>query len=325
MTLQMPDTQQALLKILSDGAFHSGESLGECLGISRAAVWKQLRQLDSYGLEVERHKGRGYRLAGGLSLLDDEVILRHISAPARASINRFSLFAQMDSTNQYLLEHLDHGHVCLCEQQTAGRGRRGRQWISPYGSNVYLSIAWGFSQGIAALEGLSLAVGVAVVDALNSLGCHDVSLKWPNDVLVNKQKLAGVLLELAGDASGDCFVVVGVGLNVNMPLLAGRAIDQPWTALQHLPGAEVNRNLVAARLLQALLLLLKNYEGQGFKHYRDRWEQLNAHKGQQVELLSPGKSVVGNMLGVSETGALRLEVEGREQVFLGGEISVRPR
>ena len=126
------------------------------------------------------------------------------------------------------------GLVCTAEQQTAGRGRRGREWISPFGRNLYVSTVWEFTQGAAALEGLSLAVGVAVAQALKGLGLPEVQLKWPNDIQHEGKKLGGVLLEMVGDASRQCQVVVGIGVNVAMPGAAANAIDQAWTDISRM-------------------------------------------------------------------------------------------
>ncbi|SMF45176.1 BirA family transcriptional regulator, biotin operon repressor / biotin-[acetyl-CoA-carboxylase] ligase [Alteromonadaceae bacterium Bs31] len=325
----MQSKQTQLLAVLADGNYHSGENLGELLGVSRAAVWKQLQQLEQLGIEVKSQKGKGYCIEGGLSLLSAKSIMAALSSDAAELLTRLDVLNGVDSTNQYLLEKVTqsevHGLVCTAEQQTAGRGRRGRPWVSPYGGNIYLSLAWRFSQGVAAVEGLSLAVGVAVAQALEGLGCEGLVLKWPNDVLYKGKKLGGILLELAGDASGEFHVIVGIGLNVRMAKGAGAQVDQAWTDLADVGGVSLERNRIIAHLLERLLPMLETYEREGFSQYHSAWEQRNAHLGRTVELESPANTVQGEMLGVTSSGGLRLQVGEREEVFLGGEISVRAK
>lgn len=324
----MNPTLLALIHILADGEIHSGEELGQAAGVSRAAVWKQLKQIEKLGISIISQKASGYRIPGGLSLLRVDELLSGLSADASAAIHRVALFDQLDSTNGWLLKRIAEGEprglVCLAEQQTAGRGRRGRVWVSPFAANLYLSVGWRFSQGIAALEGLSLAVGIAVCDGLQTLGYPQVRLKWPNDLLVADRKLGGILVEIAGDASGECAVVIGLGLNVRMPSSSQSEIDQPWTDLASLSaGAVPDRNGLVTAVLDQLMPMLDAYEDRGFGYYRERWESMAAHLGSEVVIQSPSSEVAGTLLGVTDSGGLRLQVEGGERIFLGGEVSLR--
>jgi len=204
------------------------------------------------------------------------------------------------------------------------RGRRGRTWVSPYAGNIYLSLSWDFTQGAAALEGMSLAVGVAVAEALRASGVDGAQLKWPNDILYGGDKLGGVLLEMTGDAAGACQVVVGVGLNVAMPEVAGGAIDQSWTDLRRLCNGEPpSRSQLLAHLLNELLPLLAGFEAGGFSPWRQRWQALDAFAGQRVVLSSGERKISGVAKGVDERGALQLETTTGTQPVFGGEISLR--
>lgn len=320
-----------VLGLLSDGRFHSGEELGELLGVSRAAVWKQLQKLDLLGLQLESVKGKGYRIPGGLDLLSGSRLHSLLDPEIKQLIKQLDIRLSVDSTNAEALRQASQigaGYLCLAEQQTAGRGRRGRSWVSPFGRNIYLSISWVFDEGILALEGLSLAVGLVVVEALEQLGFCGLGLKWPNDILAQNQKLGGVLLEINGDPAGQCQVVVGVGLNVSMPRGSTSDITQAWTDLRTLSPAHfdepgLGRNQLAASLINQLLGLLRDYANCGFGVYREAWQRRNAHHDQLVELNLPNRSVVGKVLGVDEKGALRLATDEGEQVFFGGEISLR--
>lgn len=316
---------QTILKLLSDGDFHSGKVLGELLGVSRTAVWKHLQKLEAYGVPLESVKGKGYRLPGGLELLDAERISTSLGSAARAGLSELQLCESVDSTNRLAMMRAQqgaaHGYVCLAEHQSDGRGRRGRQWASPYGQSIYLSAVAEFDGGAAVLEGLSLAVGVSLVRALRRAGAEGVGLKWPNDVLADGRKLAGILLEMSGDVAGVCQVVVGIGLNVNVA--AGAAdIDQPWVDVAELvPG--VSRNELVGFILDELLPMLLSYPQSGFAAHRDEWEALHVYQGLDVELSTVAQVTRGTALGVTSTGALRVDVGGVEQVFNGGEVSLR--
>lgn len=321
---------QTLLRLLADGEFHSGQELGEALGMSRAAVWKQLQKLPLLGLELQSIKGRGYRLEGGLELLSTDVIKQQLSLEAEKLLQQLDVFSTIDSTNAEALRnvHGGSGYVCTAELQTAGRGRRGRGWVSPFAKNIYLSLGWTFNGGAPQLEGLSLAVGVVIADVLKAYGFDDVQLKWPNDVLWRERKLAGVLLEMTGDVAGVCHVVVGIGLNVAMPVNAATTIGQPWADLEAIrrdTGAPkaVGRNALISELLSQLLPLLRDYPAHRFAAYRSRWEALNAHAGKIVELHTPNSIISGVLLGVSDAGALRLLTQNEEKIFYGGEVTVR--
>ncbi len=325
---EVPVYLPTLLQQLSDGCYHSGEALGSILGVSRTAVWKHLKKLEPLGLQVESVKGQGYRLSGGLDLLNRPAILAGLDATAASLLSDLAIFMTLDSTSTHAMQNgFDSGFVCLAEQQLAGRGRRGRSWVSPFGQNIYLSLVWHFEGGAAALEGLSLAVGVAIADALSSLGLEGVMLKWPNDILHKRRKLSGVLLEMSGDVSGACRVVVGIGLNIAMPTAVAGQIEQPWVDLKTLAqeqGVDApSRNQVVAVLLNQLLPLLAGFQRSGFIGYQQRWQALDAFAGQPVEIRSGDAMRIGVARGVSSSGALRLENSGQIVEIYGGEVSLR--
>ncbi|RDE18164.1 bifunctional biotin--[acetyl-CoA-carboxylase] ligase/biotin operon repressor BirA [Motiliproteus coralliicola] len=318
---------ESLLSILADGEFHSGESLGQQLGVSRAAVWKQLKKLDSLGIDCHSVKGRGYRVPGGINLLQIEQLRQGLTPAAQQGLSEIELALSIPSTNRLAMQQAQqqncHGRLYLAEQQTAGRGRRGRDWASPFGRNLYFSLSWSFSGGAAALEGLSLVVGLALQQGMQALGVDGVELKWPNDLLFRGRKLAGVLLEMSGDASGLCQVVIGVGVNVAMPQTAAQEIDQPWTDLVTIAQRPLDRNAVLAGLLNALIPAMQQFEQQGFAPFREQWQQHNAHRDQLVRLSTESFTVQGRCVGVNESGALLLQSDEGEQAFHGGELSLR--
>lgn len=320
-----------LLPLLASGDFCSGQVLADAMGVSRTAIWKQLNGLAELGLEIESVKGRGYRIPGGIELLDAAQVRKGLRPVAASLMARLELFDSIDSTNAEAMRQVAAGKgitglVCSAEQQTAGRGRRGRAWVSPYARNLYVSLLWQYHQGATALEGLSLAVGVAVARALTACDLPPVQLKWPNDIVYEGAKLGGVLLEMTGDAAGTCQVIVGVGLNVAMPVVAASTIDQAWTDVETMGGTvRPDRNALLAALLNELLPLLANFEEQGFAPWRDEWLARDAFAGEPVVLHSGAQNMAGIARGVDERGALQLETAtaGVQSIY-GGEISLRP-
>jgi len=328
MANNVSDSQDKILNALKDGKFHSGESLGELLGVSRTAVWKQLQKLEEIGLQVESVKGTGYRVANGIDLLVKDDITAHLRESNRNEPRSIELFQSLDSTNKYLQEQAEKsdcsGSVVLAERQTSGRGRRGKTWVSPFAANIYMSILWDFEQGAQALEGLSLAVGVAVRRALIEVGLEDVRLKWPNDIYIGNKKLGGILLEMIGDPAGHCSVVIGVGINVSMPASIAVNIDQPWTDCSSESDAPIARSRLAALLIDNIFDILNDFESLGFAGYRDEWQEADAFKGLQGTISTPRDSVSGTVIGVDNRGAVQLKLmSGEVKSFIGGELSLR--
>jgi BirA family biotin operon repressor/biotin-[acetyl-CoA-carboxylase] ligase len=313
-----------LLKLLADGEFHSGQILGEILGVSRSAVWKQLQQLQAdLGIEIHKVRGRGYKLADPVSLLNAGAIARH-GCPSEWSI---CLRDTVDSTNAEAIRLIGQGAsmptLVLAERQTAGRGRRGRKWVSPIAENLYYSLVLRIDGGMRQLEGLSLLVGLAVMTVLHDMGVTGAGLKWPNDVLVGRRKIAGVLLELIGDPADVCHVVIGVGINVNMQ--SSTEVDQSWTSMRLERGGLVDRNELAARISSTLEEMLVVHRERGFAAFQAAWENAHLWQGRAVSLLSGVDTVEGKVLGIDALGALRLDVDGVERSFSGGELSLRLR
>ncbi len=323
------DTNE-LIVLLADGEYHSGESLGAALGgISRTAVWKQLKKLESLRLKLESRKGLGYRIVDGLDLLSEITIRQHLTKDSLEILRQISVNAVIDSTNASALQGIQqgvtHGALYLAEQQTAGRGRRGRTWISPFASNIYLSLVWQFTGGASVLGGLSLAVGVAVCRSLRGLGVSEVGLKWPNDIVINGKKLGGILLEMQGDAVGDCQVVIGIGINVAMGLEASQHIDQPWIDLQSLMAAQLpSRTMIVAAIVNELVSVLQKFQTTSFSPYRQEWMEYDVYKGREVMVQLGDNYIFGTSQGVDDGGALIILTPEGLKSFNGGEVSLRP-
>lgn len=318
-----------LLERLSDGQFHSGQALGESLSVSRSAIWKQINRLRDIGVDVHSVTGHGYRIPGGLSLLDRGRLLAELGSTHQWLDDALDIRFTVDSTNLEAMRRIRDGanrYLLFAEHQSAGRGRRGRQWISPLGHNIYMSLLWRFQSGIAALEGLSLVVALSVLQALSRFSLSGLAVKWPNDVLVNGRKLAGILLELQGDVDGPCHVVMGVGVNTRIPEAAGAAIDQPYSDMSAVSGAPVDRNDVAIALIDSLAQNVERFERDGFTPFRQQWLEHDAYLGRRVEVRSGDHVSTGIVAGIDDNGRLLLDEQGRISPVFGGELfpSVRP-
>ena len=309
-----------LLALLADGEFHSGEKIGELLGVSRTSVNNYIKALQEIGLDIYKVTGKGYCSATPLALLNQQII-RDVSGKNNVHVEQI-----LPSTNEYLLDkipHLENGQTCITEYQTAGRGRRGRQWVSPFASHLYFSMYWRLEAGIEKASGLSLLVGIAVVNTLEKLGIHGVGLKWPNDLYYQGKKLAGILIELNAQASEMCHCVIGIGINIRMPAHQAEAIDQPWSDLNTINQQAVDRNQLSGLLIIELQTLLADYEEKGLAPFLERWFELDCFLNKEVNLIMAENIKKGICRGINEQGALMLEVNEQVTPYIGGEISLR--
>lgn len=308
-----------LISILSDGEFHSGEQLGEHLGMSRAAINKHIQTLRDWGVDVFTVPGKGYSLPEPIQLLDESVICRQLDQ------GKVTVLPVIDSTNQYLLDRistLNSGDCCVAEYQQAGRGRRGRKWFSPFGANLYLSMFWRLEQGPAAAIGLSLVIGIVMAEVLHDLGADKVRVKWPNDLYLNDRKLAGILVELTGKTGDAAQIVIGAGLNMVMRQVQADIVNQGWITLQE-AGITMDRNTLAVRLIKELREALTLFEQDGLAPFLSRWEKLDNFIHRPVKLIIGDKEIYGISRGIDAQGALLLEQDGVIKAWVGGEISLR--
>lgn len=309
------DTLVAWLTLLADGTAHRKEEL--------PLAGTTLERLASYGVQ---DCGATLVLPAGLELLDAKKIRDLLDTRGGRFVSEIEIFREIDSTNRHLLDlaesHAIEGRVCLAEMQTSGRGRRGRSWASPFASNVYLSLGLNV-EVVPAVQALSLAVGVAVVDALADLGAVDVGLKWPNDVLWRERKLSGILLELVRPVEGPAAIVIGIGINVRVPDYVARGIDQPWVDLETVVGRSVSRDQLVSRLLCRLAEMAEHFRSQGFAPFKDRWEALHVHRGAVMETRLSHEHVSGVAIGVDRLGQLLLDSGDGIVALVGGEVSIR--
>ena len=322
---------QTLVRILADGQYHSGTRLGDVLGISRAAVWKHIDKLSELDLEVHSVRGKGYRLAHPLDLLDETSINGELGGHT-GRVQQLDILQTVDSSNAHVMRLLQEGGiklqadkyaVCLAERQTSGKGRRGRSWASPFGRNLYLTLAREFDTAAMKTDGISLVVGMALIRALAALGISGIGIKWPNDLLWQDRKLAGILLEISGDITGICQLVIGIGVNVHCRPEDMSGVTQPWTDLQQVTGNATGRNVLAGAVIAHVMDALQEFEAGGLEAFMAEWQANDIMRDRQVELITPGGSRTGRACGISPSGALLLEDSNGVQAFNGGEISLR--
>lgn len=315
-----------LARLLSDGCWHSGEALAAALGVSRAAIWKRVAGAREHGLTIDAVRGRGYRLRPAFEPLDAVRIRRQLSAVTRELVGDVEVLGTVNSTNTRLLARDDvRAAACVAEQQSAGRGRRGRDWVSPFGTNIYLSVAWSFDPAPPAIGALGLAVGTAFAEALRAYGVSAIGLKWPNDLVVNGNKLGGILLEHRGEAAGGCRIVLGVGLNVHMSSAQAQAVTQAWATVESAMVDQPSRNVLIGALLDSAIRALGQFGAEGFAPFRRRWHDFDVLAGKEVVAFSEHERVTGRAVGIAMDGALLVDVAGQQRRFYSADVSVRAR
>ena len=330
MAVSLSGSLTPLLMLLTDGRVHSGERLAQALGVSRAAVWKGIERLRLQGIDIEAVPRRGYRLPDPVELLEERAIRAAIAGGRLDHLRSLSLLFDVDSTNTRLLAlgppPLGRADVVMSELQHAGRGRRGRPWVAPFGGSIALSLNWSFTDASRANPALSLCVGVAIARALQRSGAAGIELKWPNDIWFDDRKVGGILIEVRAEAGGPAHVVIGVGLNVRLSPAMRAQIEASGVkaaAVADACSAPPSRNFIAGAIIDALLSMLADFERDGFSGFREAWTALDALRDRPAQVLMGEAVICGTARGVDAHGALRLERDGRVQEFVSGEVSLR--
>lgn len=329
----MSDARRAaLLALLSDGQMHTGPALAATLGVSRTAVWKLVADLRRTGVDVASVERRGYRLVESCELLDASAIRKAAERPGGPLAGEVEVIFATDSTNERLYDEpaprAGSPRILFAEIQRAGRGRRGRSWLAPFGSGLTFSIAWTYADAPAELSALSLAVGVQVAETLRAEGAGEAMLKWPNDIVWQNRKIGGLLIQLKLEAGGAASVVVGLGLNLALPGEARAGLAAPGVMpvadlREAMGGLRPGRNVLAGRLVAAICQGLERFGRQGFAPFAARWQQLDSLAGAEVRVTQSTGIVEGRSLGADRDGALRVETGGRVERYFAGDVSLR--
>lgn len=326
-----------LLSVLADGEFHSGQHLAEKMGVSRTAVWKLVAKLQSWQIEIYSVKGKGYKIPEGLNLIDKNKLLSLMDNKI-VHFPQIDLLTTIDSTSTYISKtwkdnskagnkqnknSISLGRVCIAEHQSKGRGRKGNHWVSPFAANLYFSIGIELPVGLSILGGLSLAIGIGLTETINQMTEQKVKLKWPNDLLCDNKKLAGILVEASGDSTDTSFINIGIGINWDMPEKFSKEINQPWINLSDILSTATDKTTLMASLLIALDQTIDQFIRQGFDGFNKKWEKNSAFIGQAVTIKTHSGEVEGIEKGIDKNGAIRVQTNQGEKCFYSGEVSLR--
>ncbi|KTD47633.1 biotin--[acetyl-CoA-carboxylase] ligase [Legionella quateirensis] len=324
--IQFNQSQRTLIRILGDGQCHSGNELGNALGITRSAIWKQINQLIDLGIPISRIPQQGYQLATPIRLLDETELSNHLKIKEFTHPFKLHLFTSIDSTNRFLKE-IPTGTVldiCCAEIQTQGRGRFGRAWHSPFGENIYCSSRWNLSCDLSRLSGLSLVTSLAVMNSLKEfISTEEIKIKWPNDILWGNKKICGILIEIIAESNGNALVIIGIGLNVNTDTLKHPLPDKPWGSLYELSHQQFDRNAVIASLLYHLQNNINKFLNSDLDSFMDEWNQYDYLVGKHITVTQSLASFSGVACGIDKTGQLILEDDqGNKHLLSSGDTSL---
>jgi len=324
----------ALLAVLADGKPHRPAALAEQLHSDPDTISAQLQQLHALGLSTRPSAAHGVCLERPLELLRHDTILAAMEPRSRQLLSGLDICLDTDSSNARLRRSLQAtsppGGACLSESQSAGRGRRGRRWISPAASNIYLSIHWHYpppapgDQQRNRFSTLSLALSVAANRALNDIGLTDAGIKWPNDLVCDDHKIGGILIESSPWGDGGISVIAGIGVNTHIPDQHGEDIGQAWTDISRILGRPAPRNRLAARLLHHLLITLSGFADDDADDWRQDYARQDILRRRNVTITRPdGSQSHGIACGIDHNGALLINADGVIDHHLIGEASVR--
>lgn len=321
---------------LARGGFHSGAALAGDFGVTRNAIWKAVGTLKDLGVVIHAVRNRGYRLAVPTAPLDAPLIHERLNGTTRARLRQLEVVWQLASTNSTLFARTDvpaeHCDVLLAEVQSAGRGRRGRTWWATPGGALCLSLGWSLGQSPPDLGSLGLVIGVCALQALRAhippgvQAATPLQLKWPNDLTCGGRKLGGILIDMRAEAGGPGYVVIGIGINVALAETARNQISASGTEacdLQSLEVAPLQRNAVAASLIECLVRGLMVFEHEGLRPFREEWERADALRGRAVNVTTVQETARGIARGIDLDGALLVETPNGLVRFVSGEVSVR--
>ena len=317
-----------VLNHLEHTHYRSGQDLANLFGVTRATIHNCILRIIAMGISVERVRGKGYKLAKPLDLLDQAAIKAKLTRSVSNNLHQLEILQEVDSTNNYIarceMPEVGHFSVVMAEMQTAGKGRRGRHWVSPYAENIYMSLLWPLQTSLSEVGALSPILSIAMLNALDALGVKDLGVKWPNDIYCQNKKLAGVLIECSGEVSGNSKMIIGIGVNVTMSQQENVDIDQDWTdVISHTANQHLTRSELAANLINHVVTALERFENTPTSNLLGEWEQWDVLKDKPVVLHAPNENICGIARGIDERGHLLLEVDGGVQQISAGDVSLR--
>jgi BirA family biotin operon repressor/biotin-[acetyl-CoA-carboxylase] ligase len=321
------DNLSRLVKLLNTGDYCDGSSIGEKLGITRSAVWKSIKKLRTYGIDIKSVKGKGYYLEEDLILYEKKIILKNLILDKKIiSLLDLKIFETLPSTNDYLKKFgwQNTMAVCLAEEQTKGRGRFSRNWYSPFGQNIYLSMGFNITKEISELMGISLIIGLAVINAIKEYGIKEkILIKWPNDILWKDKKIAGILIDANAEINGNCKLIIGVGINLNMATIPQSSDLQSFMSLKKIIGHTIDKNKMVALLINNIFIFIKKFEKDGLHSFIEQWHNYDYLYDKKLKIKDANIEKQGIAKGIDPYGRLILQLNnGNEQMFACGDTTI---
>ncbi len=318
-----------ILKVLQSSGSVSGRDLARYLGISVSAVDNCVRTLRDWEFRISGLSGTGYQLAESLQFVDEKRLRKILRSKGLLTEDRLEVLEEVDSTSERLLECLDrerlHGRTCVTEFQSRGRGRRGRTWLGVPCRNVMLSMAWQMDRSATQVGGLSLSVGLTLLQRLQTFSAKCLQLKWPNDIVCDSGKLAGILVDVLTGPDNRCTVVVGIGVNLKNPTVITNRLDRLVANLVDLCAVPVDRTELIALIIADLRRTLETFNCNGFSGDVEAWNACDAYAGLRVRAKINNRTVEGDALGVETSGAYRVRLDDhRVESIVTGEIIPQP-
>ncbi len=321
----MHDYSIDIVKLLNTGHFVSGNLLAVTLHISRSRVWQIIQKLKTSGLQIDAVSGKGYKLIQTVELLEKTQIEKHLKTYNHFKNSNIKVLTHVDSTNLHLLKHFkkySNPTVILAESQYAGRGRRGKSWMGSFASGLALSFYHQFTIANNQLAGLSLITGLSIIKALQDINIH-AKIKWPNDIYVNNKKLAGILIDIISSKNNQSKVVTGIGLNINLPDNIKQKIDQPIIDLHSITNKTISRNQLSALIIKHIHHYYHLFEQNGLKPLLREWQQYDCLLDKKISIKHNNETLLGIAKGVTDTGALKVSINGQISTLYSGEVSLK--
>ncbi len=318
-----------ILRFLQNNGSVSGAELARQLGISVSAVDNCVRALQDWEFGISDLPGTGYQLTEALQFVDENRLREELRSKGLLIEDRLEVLGEVDSTSERLLEWPDrdilHGRTCVTEFQSQGRGRRGRTWLGVPCRNIMLSMAWQMDREAKRVGALSLSVGLTLLRRLRTFGVESLQLKWPNDIVCDHGKLAGILVDVLTGPDHRCTVVVGIGVNLKNPAVITNRLDRLVANLVDLCAVPVDRTRLIALIIADLSRTLETFDRNGFSGDVDAWNACDAYAGLRVRAKINNRTVEGAALGVDTSGAYQVRLDDhRIESIVTGEIIPQP-
>lgn len=313
--------QLEIIRKMQDGHWVSGSQLAAELNISRTAVWKHMHALETHTLVLQKHTKKGYRLTEPLFLLDETQIKSGLNSAFMAENPEFHFLQSTESTNLFCrkITSASKWLICCSEEQTAGKGRMGRQWVSPFAQNIYCTLKWLYHDSLEKLSGLSLAVSIALHRALSPyVEAEHLKIKWPNDLLYSGKKLSGILIEITSEPHNASQIIIGFGININTNTDLQALSEHPHCSLRDVTAKCYNRNPIISACLNHLHQVLTGFNEEGLKPFMAEWDAHDALYNQTVAIHQHHQTYYGIAKGISLSGHLQLQTsEGIVDITIG--------